>query len=150
MRKESARSQEQFARNFISVLKCLNPVSSKRVGGLEEHPAHSAHVEEVVARPALADVARGGGVSPAPGTGLPQQPDVALLPPGGAPAVPHDPEVRPVLRAVADQLDAVVELDVVVVVAAGEDAAVVVFEGAGSHRYRERTNLVISLFYKSC
>ena len=34
-----------------------------------------------------------------------------------------------------------VELDVLVIGAAGEDSAVVVLEVAGSHRYGERTNL---------
>merc|ERR1719361_3306164 len=97
-------------------------------------------MEDVVARPALTDVACGGGVRPTARAGLSQQPDVALLAPGGAPAVPHNPVVRSFLRAVADQLDAVVELDVVLVVAASEDPTVVILEGAGSHRYSERTN----------
>ena len=101
-------------------------------------------MEEVVARPSLTDVTCGGAVRPTARTGLSQQPDVALLAPGGAPAVPHNPVVRAFLRAVADQLDAVVQLDVALVVAACEDPSVVIFEGTGSHRYRERTNLGIS------
>ena len=48
-------------------------------------------------------------------------PDVPLLAPGGAPAVPHDPEVDPVLGAVAHQLHAVVQLHVTLVVAACTD-----------------------------
>ena len=49
---------------------------------------------------------------------VPGDPDVSLLAPGGAPAVPHDPEVHPVLGAVADQLHAVVQLHVALVVTA--------------------------------
>ena len=118
-------------------------MSSERVRSLEEHAAHSTDVEDVIAGSALADVTRGGGVRPAARTGLSQQPDVALLSPGGAPAVSHYPEVSSVLRAVAHQLDAVVQLDIVLVVTASEDPSVVIFEGAGSHRYSEGTDLVI-------
>ena len=50
-------------------------------------------MEEVVARPSLTDVTCGGAVRPTARTGLSQQPDVALLAPGGAPAVPHNPVI---------------------------------------------------------
>ena len=128
---------------FYFRLNLLNPASPERVGGLEEHAAHPTDVEDVIAGAALTDVARGGGVRPTARAGLSQQSDEAVLAPGGAPAVPHEPEVRPVLRAVADQLDSVVQPDVLLVVAASEDPAVVILEGAGSHRYSEGTNLGI-------
>ena len=111
----------------------LNPVSSHGVGSLEQHPAHPAHVEQIIAGASLTDVALGGGVRATARAGLSQQPDEAVLPPGGAPAVPHYPEVLPVLRAVAHQLDPVVELDVGVVVTAVVDAATVGAPGAGCH-----------------
>ena len=96
----------------------LNPASSERVGGLEEHATHATDVEDVIARAALTDVARGGGVRPTARAGLSQQSDEAVLAPGGAPAVPHNPEVSAVLGAISHKLDPVVKLDVGIIVAA--------------------------------
>ena len=65
-------------------------------------------------------------------------PDVTILSPGLSPAVPDKPVVNHAsgaeVGAVSDQLDSVVQLDVLVVRAAGEDSTVVILEGVRSHR----------------
>ena len=96
----------------------------------------------------LADVAGGGGVGAALRGGLPQDPDVAVLAEGGAPAVPHQPVVHDARRAevgaVAHQLHRVVVPDVLVVWAAREHSAVVVFEGARIDRDGKRADLGVN------
>ena len=46
----------------IQQSRSLDPVRAARVGCLEEHAAHAAHGELLAAGPALAHVARRGGV----------------------------------------------------------------------------------------
>ena len=53
-------------------------MSPERVGGLKQHAAHAAHVEDIRAGAPGAHVASGGGVGPALGLGLPQQPDIHM------------------------------------------------------------------------
>merc|ERR1719264_1936720 len=119
----------------------LKPMSSEGEGGLKQHSTHAAHMKHVTARAPRAHVAGGGGVGPTTRLSLSQQPDEALLPPELAPTVPHNPEVCAILRAVTHQLDAVVELDVGIIVTASEDSSVVVLKVAGSHRDGEGTNV---------
>ena len=73
-------------------------------------------MEDVRAGAPSTHVTSGGGVCPTSGLRLSQQPDEALLAPGLAPAVPHNPEVSAVLAAVTHELHAVIELDVAVIV----------------------------------
>ena len=65
-------------------------------------------------------------------------PDATILSPGLSPAVPDEPVVnhagRAEVGAVSDQLDGVVQLDVLVVGAAGEHSTMVILEGVRSHR----------------
>ena len=91
-------------------------MSSQRIRCFKQHATHSTHVQHVIARTSSTHVTGSGRVSSTSGTGLPQQPDVAVLAPGRPPAVPHQPEVGPVLAAVANQLDSVVQCDVVLVI----------------------------------
>ena len=91
-------------------------MSSQRIRSFKQHATHSAHVKHVIARSASTHVTGSGCVSSTSGTCLPQQSDVAILAPGRAPAVPHQPEVGPVLATIANQLDSVVQLDIVLVV----------------------------------
>ena len=91
-------------------------MSPERIGSLKQHSAHAAHVEDVRPGAPGTHVTSGGGVCPTSGLRLPQQPDEALLAPSLAPAVPHDPEVSAVLAAVTHELDAVIQLDVAVIV----------------------------------
>ena len=91
-------------------------MSSQRIRCFKQHPTHSTHVQDVIAGTSSTHVTGSGRVSSTSGTGLPQQPDVAVLAPGRPPAVPHQPEVGPILAAVANQLDSVVQCDVVLVI----------------------------------
>ena len=58
----------------IQQSRSLDPVRAARVGCLEEHAAHAAHSQLLAAGPALAHVARRGGVQPALRSSLSQQP----------------------------------------------------------------------------
>ena len=58
----------------IQLSRSLDPVRAAGVGCLEEHAAHAAHSQLLAAGPALAHVARRGGVQPALRRSLPQQP----------------------------------------------------------------------------
>ena len=95
-------------------------------GGVEEHSALSAHVLLVRAGAvSTRGAVHGGGVSPALGLAIPPQPDVAILAPAGAPAVPDNVVITIRVGAVAHKLDGVVESNVGGVLAAIIDTAVV-------------------------
>ena len=59
---------------YIRLQRSLDPVRAAGVGCLEEHAAHAAHCQLLAAGPALAHVARRGGVQAALRRSLPQQP----------------------------------------------------------------------------
>ena len=79
----------------------------EREGDVEEDPALSADVLHVIAGAAGAgSPVHRGGVSPALGSGVSPQSDVAVLAPPGAPGVPHDPVISQAgVSSVPDQLD---------------------------------------------
>merc|ERR1719175_602644 len=124
----------------------LEEVSSKRERGLKEHATHATHMKWVrEARTVLTDMTRCCCIHSTLWGSLPKNPDVTILSPGLSPAVPDEPVVNNAggaeVRAVSDQLDGVVQLDVLVVRAAGEHSTVVILEGVCSHRDGKRSNI---------
>ena len=79
----------------------------EREGDVEEDPALSADVLHVIAGASGAgSPVHRGGVSPALGSRVSPQSDVAVLAPPGAPGVPHDPVISQAgVSSVPDQLD---------------------------------------------
>ena len=91
-------------------------VDAERVGSIEEKTALTTDVLLVRAGTTGAGGAvHGGGVSPALGRGVSPQPDVAVLAPARAPAVPNYPVSTIRVGAIAHELDSVVKSDVGVI-----------------------------------
>merc|ERR1719510_204192 len=115
-------------------------LSTQRVGHVEEHSTLTTDMLSV--RPRAVNTGcslHGGGVCATGQLGLPLEPDISVFAPDRPPAVPDQPEVSMVrVRAVADQLDGVVQRDVVLVVAATEDSTAVELPPAGVRRDGQR------------
>ena len=98
---------------------------SQGVGVVTEDGAGAAHMDGLHTSVNAARAVQRMVVSAALGLGVPPQPDVAILAPAGAPAVPDNVVITIRVGAVAHKLDGVVESNVGGVLAAIIDTAVV-------------------------
>ena len=132
--KPPLRELNEFELNLHLLMKRVSLLSSRHgpvvspqgVVCVKEDAALTTHV--LLVRPGPAHTRRavhGGGVSPALRLRVPPQPDVAVLAPEVAPAVPDDPVSTIRVGAIAHELDSVVHGDVGVIVAAVIDTALI-------------------------